>query len=225
MFAALPPEQRVALIGHEVAHARNGDSRRGLVVGSAWAALEALYRILAPDPYAEGPDVFMNGAYWLVSRPVYGLLLLHARLTAHDAQRAEYLADALAADVAGTDAVVGLLETILLEGVVRSVVKRSTHSGAVAPGSLLSEVERSVMAVPDRERQRRRRVARLERPSLDAFHPTMSSRIAVLESRALVLSSLAITQAESDAIDEELAPLRAPLELRMIDEYRSTIYA
>ena len=48
LLTMLSPEQRVALIAHEFAHGRNGDSGRGLVVGSAVRGLEELYFVLAP---------------------------------------------------------------------------------------------------------------------------------------------------------------------------------
>ena len=35
LLAALGPQERVALLAHELAHARNGDSGRGLFIGSA----------------------------------------------------------------------------------------------------------------------------------------------------------------------------------------------
>ncbi len=48
LLAALEPDERVALAAHELAHARNGDSSRGLVVGSALRGLQHLCAFLAP---------------------------------------------------------------------------------------------------------------------------------------------------------------------------------
>ena len=224
LLAVLGPQDRVALVAHELAHARNGDARRGLVVGSAWRALAELYGVLAPDQDAQGWESVMNPVFWVVSRPIYALLLLHARLTAHDAQRGEYVADARAAETAGTDAAVRLAETLLLESVVRSVIKRSAQARASDVDGLLSDLEHAVRTVPDRERERRRRVARLERSSLDVFHPPIAARIAVLESGPNRKASVALTAPDSARIDAELRPLQATLARRMVEEYRASLY-
>ena len=48
LLAALGPQERVAMIAHEVGHDRNGDVTRGLFVGSAVAGLDALSDALRP---------------------------------------------------------------------------------------------------------------------------------------------------------------------------------
>src|SRR5262249_8626043 len=137
LLLLLEPQQRVALVAHELAHARNGDSTRGLVVGSSVRALAEFYAALAPEPSRDGSiawddlgffDMIVNGILWLISRPAYGLLLLQLHLLLRDSQRAEYLADALAARVAGTEATVGLHERLLLESVLGATVQRVTQT-------------------------------------------------------------------------------------------------
>ena len=224
LFRVLGPQERVALVAHELAHGRNGDARRGLLVGSAWRALAELYAILAPDPYAEGVfDGIFNLVFWLVSRPVYGVLLVHGWLTAHDSHRAEYLADALAARVAGTEAASRLLEAILLEGVLHTHVVRLAQYGD--PSGLIDTLADDVRAVPERERLRRRRVAQLERSSLDAFHPPVAKRMAVLETRAELPAAVTLSAEDAAAIDRELAPLHAGVERHIVDAYRDLLYA
>ena len=61
MLAALGPQQRVALIAHELGHDRNGDVIRGLFVGSAVNGLRALSWLLHPS-HGSG---FNEGAEWL----------------------------------------------------------------------------------------------------------------------------------------------------------------
>ncbi len=46
LLVALEPQERVALIAHELAHERNGDGTRGLVVGSSLNGLGVLYGLL-----------------------------------------------------------------------------------------------------------------------------------------------------------------------------------
>src|SRR5438094_618563 len=49
LLTVLPPQPRAALIAHELAHARNGDSTRGFFVGGAINALSTWYGILGPQ--------------------------------------------------------------------------------------------------------------------------------------------------------------------------------
>src|SRR5580765_550259 len=126
LLAALGPQERVALIGHELAHGSNGDSGRGLFVGSA---LDALATVLDAMSLRRGLadeniiwDTLAGSLLWLVSRPAYLLLLLEFHLLQQDGQRAEYLADLRAAQVAGTDAEIRVEETLLLGPTVRALI-------------------------------------------------------------------------------------------------------
>ena len=67
----------------------------------------------------------MNGIFWLLALPVArAARAWEVHLLLGDSQRAEYYVDALAARVAGTDAVVSLHEKLLLEPVVHGVAQR-----------------------------------------------------------------------------------------------------
>ncbi len=227
LLAGLEPQERVALVAHELAHARNGDSTRGLIVGSAIGALEQLYLLLAPDQGGEwefnGIDALANGAMWVLSRPVLGLLLLELHLVLRDSQRAEFLADALAAEVAGTEPTVALSEKTLLEPTFRSVVQHAAH-GDVEPGEVLRDVTRAFTSVPPRERERRRRVARLEAARLFASHPPMAQRIRLLEERAAREPRVVLDAARAAALDRELVPLAHAIGRRLVDEQRDSLY-
>jgi Zn-dependent protease with chaperone function len=229
LLAALGPQERVALVAHELAHARNGDSTRGLVMGSALNGLIELYGLIAPNPagveYFDDLGIFeriANGFLWILSRPVYGLILLQIHLLLRDSQRAEYLADALAARAAGTAATVRLHERLFLGPVVDMVVQRSARERVHE--QLCGDIAEAVAAVPERERERRRRVARLEGARLDVTHPPSGSRIRLLEERPPVDAAIRLSAAGSEAIDRELAPLHPTLARRLVDEHRDRLY-
>jgi Zn-dependent protease with chaperone function len=229
LVSALRPAELVALIAHELAHGRNGDVRRGLFVGSAVNGLGELYGLLAPSAYVRFADLeflarISNGVLWLVSRPVRWLLVLELHLLLRDSQRAEYLADALGADVAGTDAAVALQEKLLLAPTVDSVVKRRMH-GSNADGDLFDEIGAAVDGIPERERERRRRVARLEDARLDATHPPTGLRIRLLEERPRRESRVASDAARRAAIDAELVRFRRRFEERLVEAHRDRLYA
>ncbi|MDQ3823301.1 MAG: M48 family metallopeptidase [Actinomycetota bacterium] len=232
LLTAVGPQERVALVAHELAHARNGDATRGLFVGSAVRALAELYWLLAPEELSGELDWdlgaferIVNGFLWLVSRPAYGLLLLELHLLLRDAQRAEYLADALAADVAGTEAAVALQEKMLLEPTLWSAVKAASRPGANGQRDVFALLSEAVAGVPERERERRRRAARLEGARLSDSHPPTAKRIDLLERREQKQPRVVLDAAASARIDAELASLRAAFGRRLVDEYRDTLYA
>ena len=163
-----------------------------------------------------------NVVLYALSRPVLWLLLLEFHLLRRDSQRAEYLADALAASVAGTDAAVSSHEKLLLHSAFHQVVKEHARPGT--EGDIFEEINSRLKAVPERERERRRRVARLEESRLDDTHPPTAHRIRLLEERARHEAAVVLDEARSAAIDGELASFRRALQERLVDEYRDSLY-
>jgi Zn-dependent protease with chaperone function len=228
LLVALDPAGRVAVIGHELAHDRNGDATRSLSIGSAVSGLDRLSDVLRPEPGSEGfiAEIAMlewltSWLLWLVSRPVDAVLWLEARLLMHDRQRAEYLADALAAQVAGTAAVVEVHERLLLGSTVSLAIQQAATADAT---DVLDRVRAAVVAVPERERERRRRVARLEHARLDYTHPPTGMRIAFLEGRPAEAPTVRLDGAVSARIDAELEPLARTVDRELLDLYRGSLY-
>ena len=229
LLAALEPQERVALVAHELAHGRNGDARRGAFVGSAVRALGDIYWIIGPEDLSDREpwelgifDRIVNVFLWVVSRPAYGLLLLELHLLLRDSQRAEYLADALAAEIAGTEATIALSEKLLLDSTFRAAVQKAAQRGVDA--DLFANLSAAVSAVPDREKERRRRVARLEGARLSETHPPTAKRIELLERRSRRDPQVVLDDDRSAAIDQELAKLRRPFQQRLVDEHRDALY-
>jgi Zn-dependent protease with chaperone function len=229
LLSALRPAELVALVAHELAHGRNGDSQHGLVVGSAVNGLGALYGVLAPASYVHFGGLLLlsriaNGILWLVSRPVRWLLLIELHLLLRDKQRAEYLADALAAEVAGTDAAIGLEERLLLASTVDGVVNRRMHARDEG-GDLFDEIAAAVDGVPERERDRRRRVARLEDARLNVTHPPSGLRIRLLEERPRREGRVSANAARRATVDGELARFRRRFQEQLVEAHRDRLYA
>jgi heat shock protein HtpX len=216
-----------ALVAHELAHARNGDATRGLLVGSAVNGLAALYWLLSPEDREAGPaaDAIAKAILWVVSRPVWLLLLLQLHLLTRDMQRAEYLADALAARVAGTEAVVAIQEKLLLEHTVWATLQHAAGPAGGDPSDLLEDIGEAVLRVPERERERRRRVARREDARLGETHPPSGKRIELLEGRLRLEPEVVLDAETSSAIDAELASHRRSAGRQLLEEYRDAIYA
>jgi Zn-dependent protease with chaperone function len=233
LMTALEPQERVALIAHELAHARNGDSTRSFFMGSAIRALDELYGLLAPNEHlyeVENPDLgpierLANWGLWLISRPILGILLVQLHLVMRDSQRAEYLADALALKVAGKEAAVSLQEKILLEPTFQAVVQHAARPGKDGEADVFDDLAAAVLAVPPRERERRRRVARLEESRLSDTHPPTGKRIELMESRPSDEPLVALDEEGSRAIDAELASRRQAAHRDLVDDYRDSLYA
>jgi Zn-dependent protease with chaperone function len=232
LLRMLEPQQRVALIAHELAHGRNGDSTRGLVVGSSVRALAAFYWSIAPEHFDGASawselaffDRIVNVVLWIVSRPALALLQLQLHLLLRDSQRAEYLADALAARIAGTAATVGLHERLLLESMLNSTVQRAMHARRNG-ADLFDELDAVLQRVPERELERRRRAARLEDARLEATHPPTVKRIDLLERREPLEPRVVCDPARDERIAIELKPRESALAAALIEDYRDSLYA
>ncbi|GAB3653171.1 hypothetical protein GCM10027589_11200 [Actinocorallia lasiicapitis] len=117
LWSVLPDEQKIALISHEFAHGRNGDARRGLLVGSARHTLRTLHYLLGGY---EGDETGLMTSANLLLRPLFALLRGLVRVAAvalellalPSGRRAEYRADVLAAGVASPPAMIGLLDSL-----------------------------------------------------------------------------------------------------------------
>jgi Zn-dependent protease with chaperone function len=228
LLSALEPHERAALVAHELAHARNGDSSRGIFVGSAVGGLAGWYGLLAPHPTSGrlgSAEYVANVLLWLVSRPPLLLLQLEYHLLLQDSRRAEYLADAIAAQAAGSDAVVSVHEKRLLQNSFQQLVSQHAHPAAQAEGGDLFEAIRShLAAVPERERERRRHVALLEESSLGATHPPTGRRIRLLERRPVHAAAVDVTSSQSEEVDRELNRLRPSLHRRLVELQRASLY-
>lgn len=229
LLSVLEPQEQVALIAHELAHARNGDSTRGLVVGSAIESLSELYETLAPPSgqlrgsELDVAELLVRPVVWLLAQPLRLLLLLELHLLLHDAKRAEYLADRMAATAAGTRAVIGLHEKLLLGAVTKMAVHRFAISRSERDTDVFDALRAAVSAVPARELERQRRVARLEETRLGATHPPTGKRIEVLERRPATEPRTVLARTQQAAIAAELGALRRTLSRRIVEEYRASV--
>jgi Zn-dependent protease with chaperone function len=222
LFTVLEPEERTALVAHELAHAKNGDASRGFVIGGALNALIQVHALLRPYRNPSGADVLINWFFALLARPVWWVIHLEFFLLRRDSQRAEYLADALAAEAAGSGAVVSLHEKLLLYTTFWSVVQ---HAARAPEGEdMFERLQTALRSVSARERDRRRRVARLEESRLGDSHPPTAKRIQLVEERAQREARVVVTPETTDAIERELKPLRPRAQEVLIDLYRASVY-
>jgi hypothetical protein len=129
---------------------------------------------------------------------------LLVRLCLRDVQRAEYLADELAAGAAGSEAAAGLADTLVLRDVLYPLVRREARRGEPA-GGWLAVAERARAGVSARL-PGMRQLSMRDEVSMSAIHPPTGLRARMIESRPRRVAAVTLTGADSARIDQELAP-------------------
>ncbi|HSB69216.1 MAG TPA: M48 family metallopeptidase [Candidatus Methylomirabilis sp.] len=231
LWAILENEERVALIAHELAHGVNGDPVRGFFVGSAAAALARWYTLFRPDRIwdeskgiAGLPAVPFNIAMLMLANLAWIAAVALSHLLWRDSQRAEYLADRLAASISGTGPSRSLLrklhygETFAL-AIHRAVVSQGARS------DILDNLRELGLKAPPREVERVTRVQQLEGSRLDATHPPSAYRIELLRAHYVAHPKVEFPPPEFEAVEKELLPFRNSVQLKLEDKYRAGLYS
>ncbi|PTA67710.1 M48 family metalloprotease [Deinococcus arcticus] len=220
LWYGLRPQERVALIAHELAHLKNGDPTRGGVVQAALNVLHQTVSVLWPDPVMEARaglpeklgNLILKGAALL---PL-GLIHLLLGLVGADQQAAEYRADLLAAQVAGSEAKAGLLDRLHMAHLLDSALHKQRHQPQ-RPDAF-AEFRHMLDTLPPAQwAQVREEHARL-RVRLDGSHPPTADRLRVVQAWP---SEPLLTLSPEDAarLDAELQPFVAALEAAATEEY------
>ncbi|MFI9102423.1 M48 family metalloprotease [Streptomyces fildesensis] len=251
LWATLAPQQRVALLGHEFGHYANGDTRHGLVIHTALRSLVTWYEVFTPArrnsrlvradglgelaqraarPPAEAGLVRLAEALAdvlmvLPRLAVLGVLRLLDHLTVRSAQRAEYLADRMAAGAGSSEAVVGLLDRLLTgEAVSNDLRTQAIRARTRLPGvdpkaveaGLWTQLAARIASIPDREYDRLRRVSVLRGHAVDATHPPTHLRRALIADGGQLPATVVLDTDAAAAIDGELAPAHTRLAREVI---------
>jgi Zn-dependent protease with chaperone function len=194
LWDVLSPQQRVALLGHELGHLVNGDSRHGFFVGSALRSLAGWFALLRPDSGLKNRGIWDLLFRVVMIPPAWAALMLLRGLeylTLRASQQAEYLADALAARAGSTAAAAELMDTLLLGDTLESWLSNQRVAALTVRGAgrarqsaddvLWTELTAYAASIPVQERERRRRISGLHAHAQDATHPpTHLRREAVL---------------------------------------------
>jgi Zn-dependent protease with chaperone function len=233
LWTVLDPQQRVALLGHELGHGVNGDLRNTGIVHRALLTLARWRQLLTPirhHPWESSlhatPQEGLVGLLETVVLPVV-LFPITAMIAAfslalelvadRDGQRREYYADELSARVAGSTAAVELLDMILLGEFSRDTLIRTVRfQRTLDPWQALRE---AVERVPPTERERLAHNARRALGRIDSTHPPTQLRADLLRGRPARQPRVALGDDAAATIERELAPARA----RLARELRSAL--
>lgn len=215
----LTPQQRIALLGHELGHYSNGDTRHKLVVANADRSLTTWHYYFSPIPDPKPLEVFVNllciPPRWLV----LGVLMLLDRLTLRATQRAEYLADRMAARAGSTEAALELMDRLLVADSAVITLQREV-SGAALSGprgarraedradGLWERLAADLASIPEHERERQRRAGALRGHSVDSTHPPTHLRHECLLAGAAVPPAVVADDDRERRIAAELTGAR-----------------
>jgi Zn-dependent protease with chaperone function len=212
LFSILSGREKVALISHELAHGKNGDPNRNFFIHTAMRSLTEWYRIIHPRNrwrVNAGPATILLLLINLASLPVAGMIwllgYLFSQLIWYDIQRAEYLADLLAAQVSGTDAQLSVLDKSHLDDVYRLSLKKAYLSKTGQ--SFFAHFQRRASRMPARELERIRRVEKMEGSRIDRTHPPTAHRVEFLEVHYVSEATVVLSSEELVQLEKELAPV------------------
>jgi Zn-dependent protease with chaperone function len=228
LWEILSPQQRLALLGHELGHYAHGDLRRAKNVGSALRSLALWCYMLAPEP---SPTFLERFANLLLAPPRWaarGLLALLDGLTMRTSQRAEYLADRAAARIASSETAVELLDLLLVTDAVDIELRRESVLAQTGIGGrsrrdawdgLWERLAAHVGSVPEREYERLRRVSALRGHSVDSTHPPTHARRQCVSEGEPRPALLTLDDDTSAAIATELAAARKRVAQQVIRDF------
>ena len=234
LLSVIGPQEFVALVGHEVAHGANRDPVRSFFVGTAISTLSTWYYLLHPHKvWGQSYGWSSRAQYNLLAIPGNLVMLFFASIVKawtyvmynllwRDSQRAEYLADAMGAQVAGTSATFSMLEKLHLGDTFLFTLKRvSLNSRKVG---LFEELRSRAEHVPPREVERIRRVEQMENSRLDSTHPPTAYRLDALRARSVTAPQVTLGEARYAQLQAELATVQEKIQQELLDKHEDSLY-
>ncbi|MFI5832726.1 M48 family metalloprotease [Micromonospora sp. NPDC051300] len=210
LWGALDGPARVALLGHELGHFVNGDLRRGPVTQPALTMLGNAADLFRPrgDTRADGLLVMVGEwlgrlVSWTLSRLLFAGHVALVAIALRESQRAEYLADEMAARAGGTAGATRLLDVLLRADSMATVVRNAVRGGH-GPAAWRAGTTRSLAGAADRLPLERQLTIRAD-TSLFASHPPAGLRHRMLVARVPRVPAVELTEERAARIDAELA--------------------
>ncbi|WP_219838390.1 M48 family metallopeptidase [Paenibacillus sp. R14(2021)] len=226
LFCILSSEEKVALISHEIAHGVNQDSLSGHFTLTAYRTLLRWSELMDPQDAGE----IERNLTVLISRYILGLLSyvpwllanLYIHLYFYESQKSEYLADYKSAEVGGTDAALGLAEKMYGAQTFRTALQR--HVLNQHTGSFFDAYKGIVDAMPDRERERIRRIELLEGSRLHYTHPPSAYRLQFMQHHYHASAGVRISDEHVVNLETELKELEPRMQKKLILEFQDQLY-
>ena len=215
LWESLDGAERIALIRHEMAHLVNNDPSKGAFVGAALQTIEGWSELVQPsriiDPFEE--ENFIRGANLIgdiitatLGTLIDGVWSLLERLNYPPQQRAEYLADALSAEVAGSAAPASLLEHLEMAPRIRRAAGGLSSRNPPGGLEMIQRLAKATRDVPDAERNELLDDMRQSGHSINETHPPTVFRLAFLRTLPKQMAKITPDDISCAAVDAELSP-------------------
>lgn len=144
---------------------------------------------------------------------IYGLLHLFWR----DSQRAEYLADALAAQIAGTDAICAALDKLHYSSAFTFTLRRM--SLGVGEANVFTALREQLTTIPARELARIRRIREVAGSRIDVTHPPTTYRMALIRAHPVATPQYILSTTDAAQLDIELAAVQRRVQDQLFDRH------
>lgn len=228
LWNVLTPDERVALLAHELAHDVNGDITRETFIYTALYTLSVWYALCKADPKPYG---IVETLFWyisigfkrLIKMGLEGYAWLMLMFVWRDSQRAEYLADYYAAEVAGSDAVLNLLRKFYMDDQVNSVIATATLNNT--SDEFFTALKSKFDNVPSNELERIKRLEQNAGIRLDASHPPTNKRQIFINNNFVHYPKYNLSRSHSQKIDKELHVFENDIIHKLVDDYRYSLMA
>lgn len=219
LVAVLSRQERVAVIAHELSHGANGDPLRGWFLLGAVNTLSIWAIALRPTSIAGLGGVTAVGPIVSIAAIPFQLMMLALSealflgvklillLVLRESQRAEYLADRLAATVSGTAAMQSALEKTYLHGVVDAAARR--HALTTPEADIEPALAAAGCGVSESELAVFREQSHALKWQVDSTHPPTSLRVQMLGRSPALPAPALLSEQEGWAFDAEVARLIA----------------
>jgi heat shock protein HtpX len=217
LWLSLTPQERVALLGHELGHFVNGDVRRGPLTRFAFDFFDTLVALSTPAKSRPGSvgmrasgavgDMLSRWLMWIVRWFFELCQLIVDGLGMRASHHAEYASDTLAAWVGGSASATSMLDTLLLGDACYRTLRRAIRtdaSKAVSPAAWHAQILADRQEISGAVKTLRQMSMR-DSASLFASHPPNGLRAQLVESRSQISAAVVLTAADAAQIDIELA--------------------
>jgi len=209
LWHILRPQERVAMIAHELAHQDNGDVARKGLIGDAMGMLQSWHAFLSQPPLAGNLfwKVTVHGLYNFFALLIQSLGTLLVRLFWSESQRAEYLADYRGSRVSGTAALIAANDRLLHVAAYPEALFDATMQTTLSNpryGQIFDRFATLIADIPADKIEATR--ARADAHHEDGTHPPTAYRASFLVSHPCP-PLITCDETTSEAMDAELKPL------------------
>lgn len=218
LWQASSNQERVSLLSHELAHFANNDPSQGLLIANAIQTINGWRYYLTPqlheylhdgtyasevDGLAESVIEFILGLirafFDTVEMGITWLFFFRQ-------QQAEYLADALEAEVAGTDTAVSALELLTLIPLVEKEVSAYHPIGKPDGIALINRFSNVVKDAAPSVRREYLEKSENQKLCIDSTHPPTALRIAFLKTLTQRTPIISAEDFDFSALDAQFQP-------------------